>query len=407
MSFSILSFLFLVFCVFLFLEKKNHDQIFKRIPIRIHVNGTRGKSSVTRLIHSILVEEGWKVFAKTTGSTASLLFPNRNESFIFRNKISIKEQKSFLRFAVNNNAQAIVLECMAVQPQYQKDSEELLIHATHGVITNIRPDHWEWTDTEEKILEGFKKTIPNNGIIIYGKHYVTENLKPNWNPSQKSKLNLSLLEAASLKNTELILAEPELSKNQIETAFRSIRYPEHYENVEIAVRVCEKLGVSYQSILRGISNVVPDSGALKILEKEIEGKLQRFVFAFAANDVVSFEKILRSDQKEWNRFDSVILVFNSKRERPFRTIEFGKFLTNFSYLSKIYFFGSWQKLFRSVYKGNADLTFYKKNIIFDLNEIFSKSNLWIGAGNYQGSGRVWLEKLVADLNVVEEKDWKP
>ncbi|KPA33427.1 Capsular biosynthesis protein [Leptospira interrogans] len=67
MSFFILSFLFLVFCAFLFLEKKSHDQILKRIPIRIHVNGTRGKSSVTRLIHSILVEEGWKVLQKLPG----------------------------------------------------------------------------------------------------------------------------------------------------------------------------------------------------------------------------------------------------------------------------------------------------------------------------------------------------
>ncbi|ASV07378.1 poly-gamma-glutamate synthase PgsB [Leptospira interrogans serovar Canicola] len=406
MSFFILSFLFLVFCAFLFLEKKCHGQILKRIPIRIHVNGTRGKSSVTRLIHSILVEEGWKVLAKSTGSTASLLFPNRSESFIFRNKISIEEQKSFLRFAVNNDTQAIVLECMAVQPQYQRDSEELLICATHGVITNIRPDHWEWTDTEEKILEGFKKTIPNNGILIYGKNYIAESSKPNWNPSQKSKLNLSLLEAASLKNTKLILAEPELSKNQIETAFGYIRYPEHYENVEIAVRVCETLGVSSKSILRGITNTVSDPGALKILEKEVKGKRQRFVFAFAANDVVSFEKILKSDQKNWSEFDSIILVFNSKQERPFRTIEFGKFLTDFSGLSKIYFFGSWQKLFRSVYEGNADLTFYKKNIIFNFKEIFSKSNLWIGAGNYQGFGRVWLEKLAADLNVIEGKGWK-
>ncbi|EMO74613.1 hypothetical protein LEP1GSC127_2601 [Leptospira kirschneri str. 200801925] len=220
------------------------------------------------------------------------------------------------------------------------------------------------------------------------------------------KLNLSLLKAASLKNTELILAEPELSRNQIETAFGYIRYPEHYENVEIAVRVCETLGVSSESILRGITNAVSDPGALKILDKEVKNKLQRFVFAFAANDVVSFEKILKSDQKEWSKFNSIILVFNSKRERPFRTIEFGKFLTDFSGLSKIYFFGSWQRLFRSVYKGNADLTFYKKNLIFDLKEIFSKSNLWIGAGNYQGSGRVWLEKLAADLNVIEEKDWK-
>ncbi|EMG22530.1 hypothetical protein LEP1GSC150_0215, partial [Leptospira interrogans serovar Copenhageni str. LT2050] len=66
------------------------------------------------------------------------------------------------------------------------------------------------------------------------------------------------MEAASLKNTKLILAEPELSKNQIETAFGYIRYPEHYENVEIAVRVCETLGVSSKSILRGITNTVSD-----------------------------------------------------------------------------------------------------------------------------------------------------
>ena len=33
-----------------YLERVNHQHVISNIPLRIHVNGTRGKSSVTRLI---------------------------------------------------------------------------------------------------------------------------------------------------------------------------------------------------------------------------------------------------------------------------------------------------------------------------------------------------------------------
>ncbi|EMJ93321.1 poly-gamma-glutamate synthase PgsB [Leptospira alstonii] len=406
-SIFILSFLFLIFCAFLFFEKKNHVQMQKKIPIRIHVNGTRGKSSVTRLIHSILAEEGWNVFGKTTGSMPRLLFPDRSEKRIFRNKISIGEQKSFFRFAAKRNAQAIVLECMAVQTHYQKDSEELLIGATHAVITNVRPDHGEWAATLEKIREGFAKTIPKNGVLVYGTSLCNES--PEKTLEQNSKTNSGpFFQEIALKNkTETFVAEPKLSRDRIKTAFQSIRYAEHYENVEIAIRVCETLGVTPKSILHGITNAVPDPGALTIFEKEKDGKLQRFVFAFAANDVVSWDQILKSNReevKEKKEFE--IVVFNSKRERPIRTLEFAKFLTNVSELSKIYFFGPWRKLFRSAYAGNAELIFCKENFTPDRKLIFSKSNLWIGAGNYQGPGRIWLENLAAFFAANEEKEWK-
>ena len=47
------------------------------VPIRIHVNGSRGKSSVTRLIAAGLRESGLRILAKTTGSRARLILPGQ------------------------------------------------------------------------------------------------------------------------------------------------------------------------------------------------------------------------------------------------------------------------------------------------------------------------------------------
>ena len=52
-------------------ESRMHQIALSKIPIRIHINGTRGKSSVTRLIAAGLRSHGIKTFAKTTGSSGS------------------------------------------------------------------------------------------------------------------------------------------------------------------------------------------------------------------------------------------------------------------------------------------------------------------------------------------------
>lgn len=393
MSFSIFVFGLLILFFFLFLknEKRKHDLSIENVPIRIHINGTRGKSSVTRLIHSILVEEGWKVFAKTTGSVPSLLFPDRNERRIFRNKISIGEQGSFLRFASTNNAQAVVLECMAVQPRYQKESEEILIQATHTVLTNVRPDHGEWTQSEEEIWKGFSETIPKEGILILGSS-VTNSKAATYFETIADQRNTNVV------NAEMPNGKTSHSSDFIQAALRSLRYPEHPENVEVAVRVCKTLGVTETSILSGIAKTFPDPGALRITEKEFEGNKQRFVFAFAANDTVSWNSILQETRKtgkdKKQSFDSAIVVFNSKQERPIRTMEFAKFFSKKEEFSKIYFFGAWKNLFRSFYQGNAELIFCKNDFCFDENECRSGSHLWIGAGNFQGPGRTRLSEFV-------------
>ena len=55
------------------LEIYFHRKALENIPVRIHVNGTRGKSSVTRLIAAGLRESGFNTYAKTTGTTPRII----------------------------------------------------------------------------------------------------------------------------------------------------------------------------------------------------------------------------------------------------------------------------------------------------------------------------------------------
>jgi len=65
-------------------ESRRHDRTIRRIPIRVHVNGTRGKSSVTRLIAGGLRAGGILTFAKTTGTMARMIRPDGSEVDVFR-----------------------------------------------------------------------------------------------------------------------------------------------------------------------------------------------------------------------------------------------------------------------------------------------------------------------------------
>src|SRR5690606_13777510 len=70
-----------------------HRARLERIPIRVHVNGTRGKSSVTRLIAGALREGGFRTCANTTGTLPRMILPVGREVPVFRpSKANVIEQ---------------------------------------------------------------------------------------------------------------------------------------------------------------------------------------------------------------------------------------------------------------------------------------------------------------------------
>ena len=183
-----LSVLVSILLVFGFLENYFHQKSLSKIPVRVHVNGTRGKSSVTRLIAAGLRGGGLRTFAKTTGGTTPrIINENGKDVEIHRlRSASIGEQVKLIRYFSNKKPDVLVIECMAVNPQYQWVSEQKIVKSTLGVITNVRPDHLdEMGTTNEEIAYSLSNTIPYNSEIITAEY---ENFEPLNKVSKKETL---------------------------------------------------------------------------------------------------------------------------------------------------------------------------------------------------------------------------
>ena len=77
-------FLAVAYLAYGILEYRLHLRNVRAIPIRVHVNGTRGKSSVTRLIAAGLRAGGVRAVAKTTGSAARYIRADGSEEPVVR-----------------------------------------------------------------------------------------------------------------------------------------------------------------------------------------------------------------------------------------------------------------------------------------------------------------------------------
>jgi len=145
-----------------------HLRRLHRIPNRIHVNGSRGKSSVTRLIGAALRGDGRKVVVKTTGTTPRFIYPDGREVPIFRpGKPNIIEQLKVVKKAVEVGADTLVVECMAITPDYIRILEEKIIRSTVGVITNVREDHLDvMGPTLYDVARNLALSLPRNGIAF-------------------------------------------------------------------------------------------------------------------------------------------------------------------------------------------------------------------------------------------------
>ncbi|MBP7382486.1 poly-gamma-glutamate synthase PgsB, partial [Myxococcota bacterium] len=150
------------------IENFFHRRSLFSIRTRIHVAGTRGKSSVTRILAAAMNHAGVHTAAKTTGTTARMITPEGKELPMFRpTGANLIEQKRVFAAAVGMGADAIVIECMALQPTLHWVAERMLVRATHAVITNASPDHLDVMGPEESdVAKTLSAIIPPNGMVF-------------------------------------------------------------------------------------------------------------------------------------------------------------------------------------------------------------------------------------------------
>jgi poly-gamma-glutamate synthase PgsB/CapB len=254
-----------LYCV---IEMRRHERNLARIPIRIHVNGTRGKSSVTRLIAAGLRGGGVKTFAKTTGSAARMIHLDGSENPVVRVcSPNIREQLGIVRRAAEEGAQALVIECMAVRPDLQRISEKRIVRSTIGVITNVRPDHLEVMGPRlEDVALALSGTTPRNGKL-----FTTE-----------ARFAEFLQQRAEQRGSTFHFTTPDREPTPAE--MEQFSFVEIPENVALARDVCEAVGIDRKIALRAMYGVNPDIGAMSRTRVLRGGKELIFYNAMAAND---------------------------------------------------------------------------------------------------------------------------
>ena len=296
-------------------EWRNHKRRLESIPIRIHVNGSRGKTGTCRLIGAALRANGVKVVVKTTGKMPSTidiygkewcLREFESEGFPEGN---IREQMDAVAFAASQGAQALVVECMALFPEVQQVSEEKFIRATIGVITNVRRDHLEVMGPDlVSAARTLSLMIPRDQVLV----------------TCEDRLLPVLKEEAAKRGAAVVKADQNSVPDTLIDAFPYITFK---DNVAIALKVSQLLGMDRDKSLEGMLQSTPDYGTVRVFRREgLHGKYL-VVLALGVNDIDSvstvMEELLRRGKV--NR-GPMVGLFNSRDDRAQRSAEFGRLM---------------------------------------------------------------------------------
>ena len=297
-SFYFLLGLIIVAIIIAVIEFYLHQKRIYAIPIRIHINGTRGKSSVTRLIAAGLRQGGISTITKVTGTFPRLILEDGSETIIHRKAdANIIEQLSIVKFATARKVKALVIECMALQPQYQWITEHQMIHSNISVMTNVRMDHTDiMGHSLREIADTMCRTIPRKEHVFSAENHIPEVIRE---------------KAEKLGTVAHFVDETKVSQEEM----AGFSYIEHRENVALALAVCAHAGVDRSTAIRGMYQAVPDAGVLRRYQLKFDGKTLDFYNAFAANDPDSTLMVWKKIKKEIGFNGLKFILLNTRNDR--------------------------------------------------------------------------------------------
>jgi poly-gamma-glutamate synthase PgsB/CapB len=361
-------------------ESISHRRRLAQIKTRVHVNGTRGKSSVARLIAAGMRAGGVRTCCKTTGTLPRMILPDGTEYPVFRpSRANVIEQLRIVEATVEAGADGLVIECMALIPYLQWLCENRIVRATHAVITNAREDHLDvMGPTERDVAKALAGMIP-----IKGKLFTAE----------RDHLDI-FQEVCAQRGTECIGVTLEEVNRITPLELVNFPYVEHAENVALALRVCADMGIERGVALQGMWKAKPDPGAMTAHEMDFFGRRINFVNGFAANDPESTERIWDMALERYADVERRIAVFNCRADRPDRSQQLGRIVVDWAPADYYVLIGTGTYIFG---KAATDAGLDPLKLVFAENrrveeifetiiELSGRSSLAMGMANIGGIG---------------------
>lgn len=295
------------------LERRDYERRLSKLKIRIYVNGIRGKSTVTRLIAGVLREAGIQTLAKTTGSAAMVILPNGDEIPIERrSSATIMELFNIAKKYLQEDTEAIVFETMALFPENQTASQELLVKGNINVITNVREDHQDvMGESLEEIADTLSLMIPHDGTLITAE--------------DRSHLRERLETNARERGSRMVYADPAWVT---EEDLQGFNYLSFRENISCGLAVAQLLGIPRSTAMRGMWNARPDIGVVNIQRANWKNKEILWIPLFAVNDRESTIISVNALQPYYDQKATRIGILNNRYDRADRAMRFAEIAAN-------------------------------------------------------------------------------
>ena len=372
----------MLFLLYLVWERVALSRAQRRIPLRIAVTGTRGKSSVVRLLASILKEDGRRVIAKTTGSQAVILMPDGSQVELDRSVApSILEQRRLIREAVRAKADCLVAEVMSIRPENHFVESQQLLQPNLVAITNVRRDHTELMGgTAGQIASVLSLDIcARSAVFLPAKEDRAEFR------AEAQNRGATVTSVGAGASSSLLKDAPGLRELEFE------------ENLDLVCAIATHLGVGRLAILEGIRNARHDIGRLRIWRYDApEPKRTLFlVNAFAANDPESTLQVLDKVAGMLpTESGKVVGVLNLRADRAARTMQWISALKGggLQRFSKLYVTGDYPRAVQRRLPGTLVLKAGSPERMTGVVCTESpESSVIFGFGNVKGAGRSLAE----------------
>ncbi|MFP7484439.1 poly-gamma-glutamate synthase PgsB [Priestia filamentosa] len=367
-------------------DYKQHLKRIHAVPIRVNINGIRGKSTVTRLVTGVVKEAGYRTIGKTTGTSARMIYWHTSEEEPIKRRLegpNIGEQRRVMKKIEDLEPDALICECMAVQPDYQITFQNQLLQANVGVIVNVLEDHMDvMGPTLDEVAQAFLAAIPYNGHLVTIESPYLDYFK----------------EEAKKRNSEVIVAD---NSKITEEYLRKFDYMVFPDNASIALAVAEALGIDEETAMAGMLNAQPDPGAMRIVRfGEDEENQAFFVNGFAANDASSTLKIWERVSELGYSTNHPIVIMNCRDDRVDRTIQFAEDVLPYIPSEIVIAIGGTTSPISDAYeRGDLDtnqyfdLEGYSTEEIIEELKPYLKGRVVYGVGNIHGSGEPLIEAI--------------